>query len=566
MAEIWLARQAGVRGFEKLVVIKRMVGALEEDPEHVEMFLAEARLAAQLSHPHVVQIYELGEEQGSFYIVMEFVDGESLSLVFREGRKRGLPLPDQLAARLIAWAAEGLHYAHTRQEPIVHRDVSPQNLLVTMDGSIKLVDFGIAKIATHATSSGKLKGKLAYMAPEQGRAEAVDARTDVFGLGVCLFELVSRTRLWPKATDEMELLRILASADAFPRARERRPDAPPGLDAIIAKAMAAAPGDRFQSARALQLALEDWLLSTGSRATAGDIAEYMRELFAERVAERRALIEAAKRGELAPGEQVPFSSSPSSSGSSSGVSKEVGPLPPIATPTPQREPARAPSLPDAVEVSLSLERSNPFAQRPPVHVGGLVLAAAIALGGVGVAGWIVTRPLEAPAPVAVVDAGVAGVTPSVATLSVEVSPPEAKVRIDGADQGASPYTLEPGEHALEASAAGFVADRRTVKLAAGERVSLIVKLDHEVVAAAPEVVKRDRPAARAPKGTLRLDTVPWTTVYLGGTRLGETPILGASLPVGRHVLRLVNSEQNIEHTVEVEITANATTTKKLKLQ
>ena len=114
MAEIWLARQSGLSGFEKLVVIKRMVGALEEDPDHVEMFLTEARLAAQLTHPHIVQVYELGEEDGSFFIVMEFVDGESLWGVYREARRQEKPLSDQLAARLIAWSAEGLHYAHTR--------------------------------------------------------------------------------------------------------------------------------------------------------------------------------------------------------------------------------------------------------------------------------------------------------------------------------------------------------------------------------------------------------------------------------------------------------------------
>lgn len=313
MAEIWLARQPALRGFEKLVVIKRMMGALEEDPDHVEMFLAEARLAAGLTHPHIVQIYELGESEGSFFIVMEFVDGETLSTVAREARKRGYGLSDALACRLIAWAAEGLHHAHTRVDEhgalqcIVHRDVSPQNLLVTMDGSIKVVDFGIAKVASQATSSGKLKGKLAYMAPEQARSEPVDARSDVFALGVCLFELLSRSRLFP-AMEELELLKQLVVIEQFPRVSERRPDISPELDAIVSKAMAAKPAHRFQSAREFQLALEDWLVSGSSRTSAADVSEFMKSLFAERIAARKQLIDQARKGEL-PASQMAFEAS-----------------------------------------------------------------------------------------------------------------------------------------------------------------------------------------------------------------------------------------------------------------
>ncbi|MBL8914610.1 MAG: serine/threonine protein kinase, partial [Archangium sp.] len=175
MAEIWLARQTGLKGFAKLMVIKRMINALQDDPDSVEMFLTEARLAAQLTHPHVVQISELGDQGGSLYIVMEYLDGEDLAVVRRTGQKHGLPLLDHYAAKLVAMAAEGLHYAHTlvgldgKPLRIVHRDVSPQNLIVTFDGSVKVVDFGIAKPASQMTNSGKLKGKLAYMSPEQAR-------------------------------------------------------------------------------------------------------------------------------------------------------------------------------------------------------------------------------------------------------------------------------------------------------------------------------------------------------------------------------------------------------------
>ncbi len=592
MAEIWLARQPGVRGFEKLVVIKRMVGALEEDPDHVEMFLTEARLAAQLTHPHIVQVYELGEEDGSFFIVMEFVDGESLWGVYREARRQEKPLSDQLAARLIAWSAEGLHYAHTRTSDdgtplcIVHRDVSPQNLLVTMDGTIKLVDFGIAKVASHATSSGKLKGKLAYMAPEQGRAEAVDARSDVFALGVCLFELVTRTRLFPRM-NELEILTKITTSLAFARASERRPDVSPVLDEIIARAMAAFPENRYQSARELQVALDDWLVSTGARTTSGDVADFMRVIFAERIATRKNLIEAAKRGELTPG-QIPTnaftatsesgSSSVAKGARSSGLYPAVKPAAPAAEEVSlsfdatARLPLPVPSRPPVAGHATHAPTPSPFPEAPPELPKGSrgplpFVLAAVALAFVAVVGWFAMRSAQAELP-AVVDAG----TPvaASATLAVVVTPADALVRIDGASRGASPFTLAAGEHTIEVDAAGLVPEKRTVRLASGERLEVVLKLEHlPVVEASPDptTVKKPEPVAvKTAKGTLKLDTVPWTTVFLGGKKLGDTPLLGISLPAGRHTLRLVNSEQNLEHTIEVDIVANQATVKRLKLQ
>lgn len=153
--------------------------------------------------------------------------------------------------------------------------------------------------------------------------------------------------------------------------------------------------------------------------------------------------------------------------------------------------------------------------------------------------------------------------PSTGTLAIDATPAAASVRVDGTDRGAGPYTLPPGEHALEVSAAGFVTDTRTVAVAAGERVSVIVKLEH---APEPVAVKHPDKALRGARGTLKLDTVPWTSVYLGSRKLGDTPILNAKLPVGRHVLRLVNPEAGVEQTIEVEIAANEETVKRLKLR
>ncbi|MBL8922802.1 MAG: serine/threonine protein kinase [Myxococcaceae bacterium] len=582
MAEIWLARQPGVRGFEKLVVIKRMVGALEEDPEHVEMFLAEARLAAKLTHPHIVQIYELGEEAGSFFIVMEFVDGESLSTIFKTVRKRGERLDDALACRLMAWAAEGLHYAHTRRDDdgqlqcIVHRDVSPQNLLVTMDGSLKVVDFGIAKVASHATSSGKLKGKLAYMAPEQGRAEAVDARTDVFALGVCLFELLTGSRLFP-GSDELQILRELTTLEQFPRVIERRPDVPPQLDVIVARAMESDPARRFESARELQLALEDYLVSNSRRVTAGDVAEFMHGLFADRIATRKALIDQARRGELTPS-QLPgdgFGLAPggdpgSGSNPSSGKGVEAR-----AQSTGSFRKHLAGDLGPSVDVSMTFDptRTNTVSgvSSPPARSKApLALAALIATLLVGGGVWVATRPDAATTVAAEPDAG-----PAMGTLSLEVMPTDATLRVDGVAGPPGVTHLPPGEHTVEVEANGYLPQRRTLQLGASERQSLFIALERVPVPEAlvvpvidAGVAKPQRPTVGGPakRGTLRLDTVPWTTVFLGGKRLGDTPILGASLPPGRHQLKLVNAEQGIDQTVEIEIASNETTVKKLRLK
>ena len=470
MAEIWLARQPGLRGFEKVVVIKRMVGALEEDPEHVEMFVGEARLAAGLTHPHVVQIYELGQEHGSFYIVMEFIDGESLAAVWREGLRKNKPMPGPLAAQLIAWAAEGLHHAHTRTgkngEPlvIIHRDVSPQNLIVTYDGSLKLVDFGIAKVASQATVSGKLKGKLAYMSPEQGRTEPLDARSDIFSLGVVLFEMVTRTRLFPRL-DELEILRKTLSGAPLPRAQERRADVPDALNRIIAKALAQRRESRYSSARELQVALEDWLLRTGRRTTATDVADYMRELFTQRIEERRSLVESAKRGDLSSG----FSAS------------KV--LPPLGAG------AGGPRDPGGF-TRFGLGGRGLSARLRVIGVAAAAIIVAVVVAVVAAEGTTPPEDKPAPGPVAAAHS----------TLVVESKPTGARIVVDGVAYGTTPVVLddlEQGEHQVLVSAEGYVSEKREVPMhTAGERIRLVIALEREPQPSADS--RKNERSTRAP--------------------------------------------------------------------
>jgi eukaryotic-like serine/threonine-protein kinase len=560
MAEIWLARQPGLHGFEKIVVIKRMIGALQDDPDHVEMFLSEARLAAALSHRHVVQIYELGEDQGSFFIVMEFIEGESLARLYKTSRQLKMPLPVPMAVQLIAWSAEGLHYAHTLTDGsgntrgIIHRDVSPQNLLVTADGSIKLVDFGIAKVASEETSSGKLKGKIAYMPPEQARAEQLDPRADIFALGVVLFELLTSSRLFGKM-DDLEILNHLISEQPLPHCSERNATIPPELDALVARAMAPRREDRFATAREFQTALENWLSATGQRAASADIADYLNKLFPQRNAERRALLEAARKGELSP--QIA-----SNLFSSSGSGSHSDP----SAPGSRSSGGRAARVPPAAEGEgthdVSMSWAAPVAKKS--RRGPLV----IALGVVAVAVLIGAIALGRPGAGAAgpPDAGVAAPPPS--SLAIECTP-KATIILDGAQVGSTPFTVEDlslGEHQLVLRAPGYLEQKRAVTVrSAGERLQLVLALEKE---APPPVVDAGAPApiVRAANGKLNLRTTPWTSVFLGKRKLGDTPLVGVTLPAGSHVLRVSNPEAGVESSIEITIQANRTTNENLVLK
>ena len=290
MAEIFLATREGeLGGFEKQVAIKRIFRHLTGREETVNMFFDEARIAATLNHPNIVQVYDLGEVEGYFYIAMEFVHGTDLRRVCKRGLDNGNYLPIYLATHIVANTAAGLHYAHTRTDDdgnprnIVHRDISPQNVLLSMDGHVKICDFGIAKAENRLarTRTGQFKGKLSYMSPEQFNGEFVDARSDVFNLGIVLYEITLARRLFNAKTD-FERMRQIANAQVTPPS-EIRPDFPPDLEAIIMKALASDPADRYQTAEQMQLELEEWVYERNKNVGAVQISNYMEQVFPELV-------------------------------------------------------------------------------------------------------------------------------------------------------------------------------------------------------------------------------------------------------------------------------------------
>ncbi|WIG96225.1 protein kinase [Myxococcus sp. SDU36] len=306
MAEVFLAKAAGPRGFEKTLVLKRILPHLAEDPAFVEMFLGEARLAAQLEHPNIVQIFDFGEAEGSFFLAMEFIDGPNLRKLVKRAAEEALP--PAFCAKVVAAAAEGLAYAHEFRdvetgEPLglIHRDVSPDNILVSRQGAVKVVDFGIAKVAGqgHRTLTGVVKGKVAYMPPEQLQAKAMDRRVDVYALGVVLYELLTGKRPFDATTDVSVMQAILF--ESFIPVSQRRPDLPVALQQVLDKALAKDRERRYPDCRALQDDLERFVLSTGEPVGAYQIAQRIAQWVPE-VAAAPAMTpsQGASRGSVAP--------------------------------------------------------------------------------------------------------------------------------------------------------------------------------------------------------------------------------------------------------------------------
>jgi len=305
MATVHLARTESASGFDRLVALKIIHPHLAKQQEFVEMFLDEAKIAARIIHPNVCSVFDFGEQDGTYFLAMDYLVGETVNRVARAVWKRPelaqRPGTLRVFARLIAEASEGLHAAHEARGDdgqllgVVHRDVTPQNLFVGYDGSLRVVDFGVALAVgrSHHTAIGTLKGKYPYMSPEQvTQRDDIDRRSDVWGLGVCLWEMLSGKRLF-RQTSEFETLKAVTEA-TLPRPSTMNPRVPAALDDIVMKALTRDRSKRFSSARELSKALSNAIAALGG-ATASDVAELMEELFSKEKAEREVLMERARK-------------------------------------------------------------------------------------------------------------------------------------------------------------------------------------------------------------------------------------------------------------------------------
>jgi eukaryotic-like serine/threonine-protein kinase len=301
MAQVWAARLRGSRGFQKLVAIKTILPDVIDDTRMERMFLEEAQVAAQIHHPNVVGTLELGEQDGTLYLVMDWVDGEPLNQVMLKASAQG-GMPLAIAVNLIGQACQGLFAAHELRDDngelmgLVHRDVSPQNLLISFSGTAKLVDFGIAKATARSsglTEAGEVKGKFAFMAPEQVRGHAVDCRTDLFALGIILYAL-STGRHPFRGAHPGETLQNICSERPPALPSSFLSEYPPALEAVVMKSLSKQPDQRYASANQMLAALEEAMPGPLEASFEVEVATYLRELFGPRVSERRAAIRVAQ--------------------------------------------------------------------------------------------------------------------------------------------------------------------------------------------------------------------------------------------------------------------------------
>ncbi|HEX4405328.1 MAG TPA: protein kinase [Polyangia bacterium] len=286
MAELYIARQEAMGGFEKEIVVKILQPRYAENPRVVQMFLDEARLAAKLNHQSIVHVYDVAQEGsiggGMIYIAMEYIRGETITDIVRRGLAVGKYLPLEHAVHVVRQTAAGLAYAHGFRDPdgrlvrIVHRDVSPTNILVTTEGQTKIVDFGIARAQDELRDENGRPGKASYMSPEQVRGAAVDYRSDIFSLGIILYELALGQRLFRGPADAV-MKRIVDEPIAPPTAIKR--DFPPALELVVMRALEKRPEDRYQSAEQMRVDLEEFLADEGLRTGSRRMAAYMKEIF-----------------------------------------------------------------------------------------------------------------------------------------------------------------------------------------------------------------------------------------------------------------------------------------------
>ncbi len=295
MAEVYLAHKSGISGFSKPVAVKVILPHLSENERFTRMFLDEARLVVHLHHAHIAQTLDLGEVDGNYFIAMEFVHGEDLQKISVKTRKSGRLLPLPYAAKIISQIAEGLYYAHKKTDNqgrslgIVHRDISPHNVLLSFDGQAKLVDFGVAKARiTYQEEEGSLKGKFSYMSPEQVRGMPIDPRSDIFSLGTVLWEICTGANLFRESSELMTMESIIRKQ--VPKPRDLRGDMPPDLEAIILKALAKRSVDRFDNAYHMHVALERHLSQSGWTVGTPHLSEFMKKLFPETYQETSRLL------------------------------------------------------------------------------------------------------------------------------------------------------------------------------------------------------------------------------------------------------------------------------------
>ncbi len=570
MADVFLTVARGPMGFNKLAVVKRLRRALAEEVGFRNMFLDEARLAARLNHPNIVHTYEVGEHNGAYFIAMEFLEGQSLNKVIKEASKRRENIPPTLCARVIADALSGLHYAHELRDydgrplTVIHRDVSPHNIFVTYDGHTKMVDFGIAKAALSSTETevGVLKGKVAYMSPEQAAAGHIDCRADIFPMGIVLWEMLTGKRLMVGDSAAQTLHRLMNME--IPRVSSVMPAIDPMLDEIVARSLQKDPFQRFQTAAEMRDALEACIARSGLAARQDDVSRVMLRLFGKikeevqrQVQKHMSTITRAnstqelqhlnaqslKRLENS-GANVSGSllKLGNNSGSGSGI---VSNYPPAFDAQQSGQAGRAPAQSNKSAILLV--------------VAGTLFLLAVALG--------VFALYRFRGPVA--QGGGAGADSALALVATGGN-------ANGNGAGNANGTASTGANGNGTGGLGSTAPTVATSVELARPPPTGVANTGRPNPGRPQPQPRPQPAVSAPPvvtapiatddpGYLTMVTYPWTRVTIGGKTL-TTPFNKVALPAGNYNAVLENPDQGIKQTMPITIKSGDTTTKNLSLK
>ncbi|MEI8255466.1 MAG: protein kinase [Deltaproteobacteria bacterium] len=611
MASVSLARLSTAEGFAKWVAIKTIHPHIATDARFVRMFLNEAMLAARIDHPNVCSVFDFGEAEGVFFLAMEYLHGESLGRVLREtGREHRPGLSVPLAARIIADAARGLHAAHElklddgRPAGVVHRDISPQNLFVLYSGVTKVVDFGIARSVEHAgenTSTGEIKGKLAYMAPEQIRAQPLDRRADVWALGVVLWECVAGARLFRRANDPTTMYAVLE--DPIPPASTHGRDVPPEIEAIIARALSRDREQRYPTALALARDLEAWIARSGSHIGPDDVAEEMTALFRDDIAMRDELLRRPFSDDAAP-VRVALEGAPEPAGPNAEPATRVeragatdarsGERESVELPMTDEDPAdiahaqtqhaltphveaRAPAEPrvranssEAESMPMPLVTPGAAAKQTTAKRSTLGIAAALVVVLLGVGGGVLvfsrthgqtpaapphreppvtatpqsTEPPPVPAPI---------VTPTpleAPTPAIPVRAADAGVALPTAVTATAPAT---GAATVAQTTAAPTTDAGST----GAAAPALRPARRPTRPAATSDSAYDPTTAVAQDGTLTLFSPVRCEVFEGSRSLGHTPLVELRMVPGEHALRVVPDNGDPAQNITVGIDRGA---------
>ncbi|MDP2343613.1 MAG: serine/threonine-protein kinase [Deltaproteobacteria bacterium] len=616
MGEVFLARQTGgVTGTERLVILKSLLPELAEQDGFIDQFLDEARVAAKLNHPNVVQMLEAGLWNGMYFIAMEYIKGENLSRIQKTAKAKGLPFPIHIVVRVIRDALNGLGHAHGAIDDqtgqplcVVHRDVSPQNIMVRIDGVTKVVDFGIAKSGNRSsrTATGVLKGKLQFMSPEQVKGENVDARTDQFAMGIVLWELLTNQRLFA-GDNEIAILKAVLQ-QRIPKPSEHVPGLPPELEMVIMKMLERDPNQRYASCEEAADGLSAWLAQGSRRVSENDVAGFIKAIVGDNVEEqtRNSGLSGDQNFLLnlhhTPSKGTGGGPTPETSPTvmrrmeatqarkMAGVGIGVGAIAAIALAIgvvvvigAEDPPLVAPVVVDAGKAAVvAAPVEAPRAPAPPpravrVAAGMLEIELADPTGAAVIVdgkAWPERVPttLKLPAgphKIAVVDAtGVQREVPVVlAPPVVEVTsdPPGASIIVAGSSFGITPARLTKlnggATHELTLKKDGYTLKKILVEnLLDGEQRTLAVTLDKMVgKPATPPPTPTPTPtptpvAASSEPGTLIISTTPASKVFIDGVFAGQTPFFNP-IAMGKHTVVLENVVTGDKRTKQITVTA-----------